>query len=122
MKNYINTSRIPTDQFTVAVNQVNNSRALLPVILYDKMEKFAMTSICSFPYLIVSEPTLYKLNILKNAFLNDKLQIKSRIKKLDEHELQLSVEVYKKLDDGNDTICNALFRVNLKGTKLGRAS
>lgn len=122
MKNYINTSRKTTDKFTVAIRDVNNSRTLLPIVLYDKMNIFAMNSIYSFQGLITAEPTLYKLNILKNAFLNDKLHIKSRIKKLSENELQLSIEVYKKLDDSNDTICNALYRVILKENKLERAS
>ncbi len=122
MKNYINTSRKTTAEFTVAINDVNKSRTLLPIVLYDKMNKFAMNSIYSFQGLITSEPTLYKLNILKNAFLNDRLKIKSRIKKLSENELQLSIEVSKKLDDGDDIICNALYRVTLKENKLGRAS
>ncbi|AOW19923.1 hypothetical protein [Urechidicola croceus] len=114
MKKIISPNVKTAAQFTVSVDQVNDNRALLPIVLYEKMEGFILNSVHSFQNKILSEPSLYKLNILKNAFLNDQLQLKSCVKKLNEQELQLSVEVYKELDDLKDTVCNALFSFELK--------
>lgn len=121
MKNN-NLNTIKNNEFTVAVDQINNSRALLPYILYKKMEDYATYETLPYKECIKSKPTLSKLQILKNAFLNDKLQLKSHIKKLNEKELQLSVEVFKELNDCNDVICKALFSFSIQGMSITEAS
>ena len=118
---YTNTYTPLDSHFTVAVNEINNSRALLPFILYGKMEKHAQSSAFPFKEYVISRPILLKLNILKNAFLNDQLQLHSHIKKLNNNELQLSIEVSKVGNNSDDVICKALFSFSLKGYQLNRA-
>lgn len=108
MKRIINKNTKNTSNFTVAINHVNNSKTLLPHALYEKMEEVVLISANPFEHIIISKPLLKKLNLLKNAFLNDKLQLNSYIKKLSDNELQLTVEVYKS-DNSTDIICNAFF-------------
>ena len=110
MKTYINNSTSNTSRFIVAINQINNSKTLLPYVLYIKMEELAIQSINPFNDIVDSKPSLKKLNILKNAFLNDKLLLKSSIKKFDAQILELSVKVYKNWDENSEVICNACFR------------
>ncbi len=121
MKN-INLNSNNKNHFTVDISQINNSKALLPYILFKKMEQFAVFAALPYQEHISSKPTLSKLNILKNAFLNDKLQIKSSVKKLNLNELQLSVEVIKNTNDNNDIICNALFCFSLSEINMNQAS
>ena len=121
MKN-TNTKTTLENNFTVAVNEINNSRALLPFILYKKMEQYAQSSAFPFKEYIISRPILLKLNILKNAFLNDQLQLDSHIKKLNNNELHLSIEVRKIDENSNEVICKALFNFTLKGYQTNRAS
>jgi|TARA_B110000967_G_C18899747_1_gene573793 hypothetical protein len=108
-----NTTR-NTSQFTVAIDQINNSKALLPHVLYKEMVAFVLESTDPLRNIIVSKPTLNKIHILKNAFLNDILLLNSSIKKLGVNELQLSVEVYKNSNNDKDIICNASFILLLK--------
>lgn len=122
MKNLQLTHTKTIEQFTVAINQVNNHRTLLPNVLYKKMEDYTLKLVIPFHKVIVSKPTLQRLNILKNAFLNDELILKSVIKKLNANELLIAVEVYKKLHDSNDVICNAIFGFNLKENCFEKAS
>jgi hypothetical protein len=119
MKN-INTKTSLANHFTVAVNDINNSRALLPFILYKKMEQYAQSSAFPFKEYIISRPILLKLNLLKNAYLNDQLQLDSPIKKLNSNELQLSIEVRK--INSNEVICKALFSFSLNGYQINNAS
>ena len=114
MENSITNNNRNTSQFTVAINQINNSKTLLPHVLYKEMEAFVLNSVSPFQNIIDSKPTLKKLNILKNAFLNDILQLNSTVKKLGENELQLSIEVSKSLNASKDVICNANFSLLLK--------
>jgi hypothetical protein len=121
MKN-TNTKTSFENHFTVTINDINNSRALLPFILYKKMEQYAQSSAFPFKEYIISRPILLKLNLLKNAYLNDQLQLDSPIKKLNSNELQLSIEVRK--IDGNsiEVICKALFSFALNGYQINNAS
>lgn len=114
MDNLIKNNTRNTSQFTVAINQINNSKALLPHVLYKEMVAFVLESTNPLQNIIVSKPTLNKINILKNAFLNDILLLHSSIKKLGQDELQLSVEVYKNSNNDKDIICNASFSLLLK--------
>ena len=57
---------------------------------------------------------LYKLQILKNAFLNDELTFSSSIKKIDNLEIHYLVKVQVKKRKSLDTICKAIFKTTLK--------
>lgn len=122
MKNTLNIPITSTSKFTVAVDQINNNRVLLPIVLYEKMENFAINLVIKNQGLNIPNPNLTKLNILKNAYLNDVLKVKSRIKKFSENELLLSIEVYKELRNSNDIICNALFSFDLDKNAINFAS
>ena len=122
MKKIIYKNLKNTSSFTVAINHVNNSKTILPHTLYKKMEEFALISANPFEHIIVSKPALKKLNILKNAFLNDTLQLSSYIKKLENNELQLTIEVSKKNDNSNNIICNAFFSFILKENSIKKVS
>ncbi len=121
MERIINKNILNTSSFTVTNNYVNNNKTLLPHILYKKMEAFVLKSVNPFEHIIISKPALKKLNILKNAFLNDNLQLSSHIKKLDENELKITVEVIR-LDSYNDIICNAFFSFLLKENSIKKVS
>ncbi|PHR68884.1 MAG: hypothetical protein COA67_12070 [Lutibacter sp.] len=110
-----------TSNFIVTNNYINNNKTLLPNVLYKKMETFVLKSVSPFEHVIISKPALKKLNILKNAFLNDSLQLSSNIKKLDKNELQITVEVVRS-DSCNDVICNAFFSFLLKENSVKKVS
>lgn len=118
MENYINNLPKNTSKFTVTISDVNNSRILLPITLYNKMSKFASNSITNTHYNITDEPEIVKLNILKNAYLNDQLEIRSKILKFDGQNVELSVEVFKNFDNEIDIICNAIFTIKLESQGL----
>ncbi len=105
---------IPEKYFTVDKKEINNSKALLPNVLYNQMELFAKTIISENTNIANSTPQLLKLQILKNAYLNDRLHIKAKIKTLNKSELNLLVVVKKKNISKNSTICKAIFKFPLK--------
>lgn len=107
-----NTPYTPTTYFTVTKNDINNHKALLPNKLYEVMEDFVTDMIANNADLSDISPKLYKLEILKNAFLNDKLLIQSRIIKLNHFELQLLVLVQEEIT--KVTTCKAVFKFQLK--------
>lgn len=116
MKTLQFTSTNPEKNFTVSKNDINNNKALLPNVLYKKMEGFVATIILNNPDITTLNPKLYQLEILENAFLNDKLLLQSNIKKLNESELQLSIVVLRKEKKQSTTICKAVFKFQLKET------
>lgn len=116
MKNLITLPSNPETNFIVSKNDINNNKALLPNVLYETMELFATTVIENNPEITNISSKLYRLEILKNAFLNDKLLLQSSIKKYNETELQLSVVVKRKDKNQHSTICKAIFKFNLKET------
>jgi hypothetical protein len=116
MKNTENTN----PNFIVAIDQINNSKALLPFILFNKMELYAQHAAVPFKDHIISKPVITKLNIFKNAFLNDQLILESHIKKLSHNELELIIEVVKK--NKVDIICNAVFWFSLDNFQINIAS
>jgi len=120
MKTLINTNT--TSQFIVAVNQINNSNTLLPYVLYTKMEELALLTTNPFRKIINSKPSLKKLEILKSAFLNDNLSLKSKVKSLNYNNLQLSVKVYRKTKNGDEIICSACFNFLLKENSFKQVS
>lgn len=104
----------PEINFTVTKNDINNYKALLPNVLYETMEEFASAIINNNPDITNTTPKLYRLELLKNAFLDDKLLLQSSIKKYNETELQLSVIVRRKDKKKDSTICKAIFKFYLK--------
>ena len=106
------TTNNPTTYFKVTKNDINNHKALLPNKLYEVMEQFVTDIITNNPELSANAHKLYKLEILKNAFLNDKLLIQSRITKLNHYELHLLVLVND--EKTKTTICKATFKFQLK--------
>lgn len=114
MENLIKKNTRNTSQFTVAIDQINNSKALLSHVLYKEMLAFVLESTNPLQNIIVSKPTLNRIHILKNAFLNDILLLNSSIEKLGQDELQLSVEVYKNTNNNKDIICTASFSLQLE--------
>lgn len=111
----------PETNFIVTKNDINNNKALLPNILYENMETFATTIIKSNPDISNSTPRLYKLEILKNAFLDDKLLLHSKIIKYSATELQLSIVVKRKEKKQLTTICKAIFKFSFDNS-LSKAS
>lgn len=109
----------PEKYFTVTEKDINNNNALLTHILYNEMEDFVKNIISKNSYMAFPLPQLYKLQLLKNAFLNDQLIIKSQIIKYDTTELHLSATVHKIEND--DLICKAIFKFPLN-TAISNAS
>ena len=104
----------PEKNFTVHKKDTNNSKALLSNVLYNEMEQFVATIITNHKDLVYPTPQLFKLQILKNAYLNDKLILNAQIKKLEALELHLSVLVKQKNKPKNNIICKAIFKFQLK--------
>lgn len=116
MKTIEFTTTNPEKNFTVTKNDINNNKALLPNVLYKKMEGFVTTIILNNPDIATLSPKLYRLEILENAFLNDKLLIQSNIKKLNQSELQLAIVVLRNDQKQTTIICKSVFKFQLKET------
>ncbi len=116
MKTLQNIFTIPEKQFTVTIKEINNNKALLPNALYNQMERFVSSIISDRPDIDHQSLQLFKLQILKNAYLNDTLLIKAQIKKLNGSELHLLVMVMKKNKSANKIICKAIFKFHLNST------
>ncbi|UMB61594.1 hypothetical protein MHL31_05155 [Lutibacter sp. A80] len=108
--NTINNSNI----FTVTTKDINKNNALLPAVLYNKMETFVKEKITKKADIVHPIPRLYKLQILKNAYLKDQLVLNSQIKHLSEYELHLAVTVSINNSPQEDIICKSIFKLPLK--------
>jgi len=115
-----NNNLLQEKYFTVGKKHINNNKALLPNVLYNEMEHFVSCIISNYKDLVLPTPQLFKLQILKNAYLNDKLILSVNIKRLDELELHLSVEVNNQQKNDNP-ICKAIFKYQLL-EKISKAS
>lgn len=102
---------IPKTYFTVTNNFVNNSKALLPNVLYSKIEEFANSIIRKHTNKSYSNAEFYKLEMLKNAFLNDRVNVSGKIKQLNENELQFQVNASS--NTSSNIICKALFKFKI---------
>ena len=120
MKTIENTYKSPEKHFTVTKNDINTKKELHLNILYHEIESFVLNIISENFYIAYPVPRLYKLQLLKNAFLNDQLLIKSKIIKFSDTELQLLISVINHRDH-EDLICNAIFKFDLIST-LSEAS
>lgn len=104
----------PKTYFTVTNNDINNSKALLPSVLYNEMQDFAHKIIANNPEIMKTPAKLYKLEVLTNAFLDDELVIESKIKKFNNTELQLTLIVKQNDTITATTICKAIFKFQFK--------
>ncbi|NLP57010.1 hypothetical protein [Lutibacter sp. B1] len=114
MKTLQNQFTSPEKYYTVKKTDTNNNNILLPNILYTQMEYFATNVILSNTSIAYPIPQLYKLQLLKNVYTDDTLAFKAQIKKYNELELQLLVDVFQKKDSEDNSVCKAIFRFNLK--------
>jgi hypothetical protein len=101
----------PQIKFKVTKKNINNNKALLPNILYQQMENFIFILIADQNGLILENPKLTKLKLLKNAYLNDILCFKAEIIAINNEELNLLVLVNK---ENQSVICKAVFKLHLK--------
>jgi hypothetical protein len=116
MKTIENTYKSPEKHFTVTKNDINSKKELHINILYNEMENFVLNIISDNFYFAYPVPRLYKLQLFKNAYLNDQLLIKSKIIKFNDSELQLLISVINHNFIDEDPICNAVFKFNLIST------
>lgn len=98
-----------TSQFTVSKRQIGKNKTLRTSILYDKVELAAQQSVIPFTTNLASNLKSFELDILQQAYLNDKLIIQNNIQKLSDSELELRVTVIKKIEQQHDIICKAVF-------------
>lgn len=109
----MNTNIKPTTtsllQFTVNKKQVDKQKTLKTSVLYNKIEDSVNSSLIL--YRDDNFPNFKSLDfdMVQNAYLNDKLTIKNKIKKLSNNELVLGITVLKKERDKQDIICKATF-------------
>lgn len=96
-------------QFVVSKRQIGKNKTLKTSILYDKVEHSALQSVVPFTTHLTSSLKSFELDILQQAYLNDKLIITNNIQKLSNSELELRVTVVKKLEQQQDIICKAVF-------------
>lgn len=98
-----------TYSFKITKSDVNNNKTLLPSVLYTKMESTAKSFLKSAEEHKNIQQHLFKLNVLKHAYLKDRLIITHTIRKLNKHEILFSVLVNKENGQSKDLICNATF-------------
>ena len=103
-----------TYSFTITRNEVNKHKTLLPSVLYTKMESTAKQFLKSIEAHKDIQQHLFKLNVLQNAYLKDRLKITHTIQKLNEQEVLFAVRVHKENSNRNDIICNATFGFTIK--------
>ncbi|MCF6181523.1 hypothetical protein [Lutibacter sp.] len=121
MKTLQNLFSNPQKKFKVTKNDINNNKALLPNILYQQMEKFVFILISDQNNLILENPKLTKLKLLKNAYLNDNLCFKAEIIAINNEKLNLLVLVNKENKKMQSLICKAVFKLEFKET-ISKAS
>jgi hypothetical protein len=103
-----------TKTYTIPKNAVNEHKAILPNTLRYEMENFIKSVLKNSKDINLEELHLYKLQILKNAYLNDELLLSSQIKKFNNQEIHYLVKVQVKNKDFLDTICSAIFKTTLQ--------
>ncbi|MDX1828348.1 MAG: hypothetical protein R3342_02260 [Lutibacter sp.] len=121
MKALQNIFSTPKKNFKVTKNDINNNKALLPNVLYQQMEGFVWSLLSNQEDMINETPKLFKLKLLKNAYLDDKLQLNAEVIALKNQELNLLVLVNKESKNNESIICKAIFKLQLKET-ISKAS
>lgn len=107
MNTQINTNS--TQQFTVNKKQVSRNKILKTSVLYNKIESNVNSSLNFYQNSSSLNFKSIEFDILKNAYLNDKLIIKNNVKKLSNTELILNITVTKKEEKKQKIICVATF-------------
>ena len=115
MNTYI-TSKNNSSQFTVNKKQVSKNKTLKTSILYNKIESSVNSSLNLHKDFSSLSFKSIEFDILKNAYLNDKLIIKNNIKKLSTTEVILNITVSKKEEKQQNIICKAVFGYSLHKT------
>ncbi len=108
MNTYI-ASQNNSQQFTVNKKQVSKNKTLKTSVLYNKIESSVNSSLILHKDSSSLSFKSIDFDIIKNAYLNDKLIIKNNIKKLSATEIVLSITVAKKQEKKQDIICTATF-------------
>ncbi|MBP8793774.1 MAG: hypothetical protein KBH29_11395 [Lutibacter sp.] len=116
MKTIDTNNLTPNKYFTVTEKDINTNNAILPNVLFSEMETFIKNIVETTNFGALSSPRLYKLQISGNAFLNDKLLIKSQVVKYNERELQLQAKIIHPTNTIDSTICKAVFKFTLTTT------
>ncbi|GGK58878.1 hypothetical protein GCM10007963_28760 [Lutibacter litoralis] len=102
------------NKFIVTNKDINKNNALLPAVLYARMEDFVKENIAKYEDIVYPIANLYKIEILKNAYLKDDLVLNSQIKKLNDFELHIAVTVSRNNKHQDNIICKAIFKFPLK--------
>ncbi|WP_139958043.1 hypothetical protein [Flavicella sediminum] len=100
--------------YTVTKKDVNKNKVLLPNVLYNTMESTAINSLASIKDALHVDQHLFKLHILKNAYLKDSLKLTPKIQKLNREEVLLHIYVYKEIKNELEIICEATFGFKFK--------
>lgn len=103
-----------TQQFTVNKKQVSKNNTLKSSVLYTKIESNVNSSLSYYHPPSNLHFTSIEFDIIKDAYLHDKLIIKSNVKKLSKRELILNITVTKKEEKKENIICVATFGYNLQ--------
>ena len=113
MNTYIELKNNPS-YFIVNKKQVNKNKTLKTSILYNKIESSVNSSLTYYKNSFNLSFKNIEFDIIKNAYLNDKLIIKNNIKKLSDTEVILYITVSKKEEKKQDIICKATFGYSLQ--------
>ncbi|MDO6812102.1 hypothetical protein [Tenacibaculum soleae] len=113
MNTYIELKNNPS-YFIVNKKQVNKNKTLKTSILYNKIESSVNSSLTYYKNSLNLSFKNIEFDIIKNAYLNDKLIIKNNIKKLSDTEVILYITVSKKEEKKQDIICKATFGYSLQ--------
>ncbi len=104
--------------FTVASSEVNDNNALLTNVLFNKMKDYMDTIASNLVSDFDVNPRLYRLKVLKNAFVNETLTISSYVEELIGQELTLTVLVQNNNSKKNNTICKAHYKIPVKNKMI----
>lgn len=108
MNTYISSQK-NASQFVVNKKQVSKNKTLKTSILYNKIESSLNSSLNFYKNSSSLNFKSIEFDILKNAYLHDKLIIKNSVKKLSDTEIILNITVSKKEEKKQDIICKAVF-------------
>ncbi|GGH02980.1 hypothetical protein GCM10011416_22290 [Polaribacter pacificus] len=93
--------------FIVHKKQVDKKKILRSSILLDKVDLAIDQTISNYKHMLIENPKSIDFNFLKQAYLDDQLIVKNRIKKLTKTELELDIVVLKQQKNHHDIICKA---------------
>ena len=103
-----------TYTFTITKSDVNTYKRILPSVLYTKMESIAKQSLKSIEAHKETQQNIFKLNILKDAYLNDRLKITHTVQKFNAQEILFDVLVRRENSSQKEIICHAIFGFSIK--------